>query len=186
MVAVVVCGATLGILQLRGPAPADGTGAVHLTSAATAQPDAVEPAAAPQPTVPDTGQSRPDPAAAAAELTVRRAQLLGGIHAEEGDLVGTRLEEVRRELATIHAEGASLAQDLALAERLLSGESTLPELTTEVIATSVANATDDAASVDVDYRIVDAWGTAQERRVRLGLVWAGEAWRTASVTAPPR
>ena len=86
-------------------------------------------------------------------------------------------------LRAIHTDGPSLAADLALVDRLLDGQSTVPEVTTEVVGTTVVDVSPDAATVAVDYRIVDPWGTAQERSVRLTLVWENDAWLVETVSA---
>ena len=185
-------GSAVGVLQLRGSAPADGTGGIQVAGASAPGTPAALPAPGPEtdggrgataPAAAAASTDRPDPGTAAATLTKRRAELLAGVRPVGAESTDVRRAELVTALRAVHTDGPSLAADLALVDRLLDGQSTVPEVTTEVVRTTAVDATSDAATVAVDYRIVDAWGTAQERSVRLKLVWEDEAWLVETVSA---
>lgn len=177
--AALVVGTAVGVIQLRGSAPADGVAVAQaapgVSGAAPARPQNAEGA--------DQAPARPDPGAAAAALTTRRAELLAGVRTVAPDELAARRAELVTALRSVHTDGSSLAADLALVDKLLDGQSTVPDVTTEVVGTTVVQSTPSAAAVDVDYRIVDAWGTAQQRVVRLTLVWEDGAWLADTVSA---
>ncbi len=195
--AALALGSAVGALELRGSAPADGTSGIQVagTPASSSTPPAL-PAAGPD-TNGDQGATgegattsadvpspdRPDPSTAAAALTTHRAELLAGVRPTGAVGADARRSELVTALRAVHTDGPSLAADLALVDRLLDGQSTVPEVTTEVVGTTVVDVSPDAATVAVDYRIVDAWGTAQERSVRLTLVWEDDAWLVETVSA---
>lgn len=177
--AALVVGTAVGVIQLRGSVPADGVAVAQaapgVSGAAPARPQKAEEA--------DQAPARPDPGAAAAALTTRRAELLAGVRTVAPDELAARRAELVTALRSVHTDGPSLAADLALVDKLLDGQSTMPDVTTEVVGTTVVQSTTSAAAVDVDYRIVDAWGTAQQRVVRLTLVWEDGAWLADTVSA---